>query len=226
MRTAARRWETSGCGHRDGSVPIGAGSALPRSELPGPVHGGMGTGWERVPSTHGSSPVPFCPLLPPRAGSGEAQTLPTSCSPPGEVEELLPPPVGRPVPPPRGEIPAGRGDPGDSPGCTGSRGAHRGLPVRVGEDPVDLHVAPVGRCHVDPEPPQARVPRAVGAGHVVAVVVLLQQGGTGGQGILIFLQFLCSQLKSGRAAALLSLPVGPGSRGSFPSSSLTAKPTF
>lgn len=187
-------------------------------------------GWERdgngypAPTARPLSPsVPFCP---PGLALGKPKHFPHLALHQEKWRSCCRPPWGDLSPPTRGEIPAGRGDPGDSPGCTGSRGAHRGLPVRVGEDPVDLHVAPVGRCHVDPEPPQARVPRAVGAGHVVAVVVLLQQGGTGGQGILIFLQFLCSQLKSGRAAALLSLPVGPGSRGSFPSSSLTAKPTF
>lgn len=155
-----------GCRHQDGFMPIGIGSALPWSRCV--------EGWERDGSRH---PAPMArPLPPPRAGSGENQTLPTPCSPPGDVEELLPPPR-RAAP---REIPAGRRDPGDSPGCARSRGAHRGLPVRVGEDPVDLHVAPVGRCHVHPQPPQARIPRAVGAGHVVAVVVLLQQGG--GQG--------------------------------------------
>lgn len=149
-----------------------------------------------------------CPLLPPQS-SGEAQTPPTLCSPPGEAEELLPPPRGASCPPPLGGNPCWERGPRGQPG---TRGAHRGLPVRVGEDPVDLHVAPVGRCHVDPEPPQARVPRAVGAGHVVAVVVLLQRGGGGtgdGQGLGKHPHFPAVsllQMKSGRAAALLSLP--------------------
>lgn len=64
----------------------------------------------------------------------------------------------------------------DTPGCRTAPRAHRGLPVRVGEDPVDLHLAPVGRCHVDPQPPQAGVPWPVDPRHVVAVVVLLQPG--------------------------------------------------
>lgn len=52
-------------------------------------------------------------------------------------------------------------------------GTHRSLPVGVGEDSVDLHVAPVGLGHVHPQLPAARLPGAVQTRHIVAVVVLL-----------------------------------------------------
>lgn len=84
-----------------------------------------------------------------------------------------------------GKSPAGRGDVGNTPGSGTAPWAHRGLPVRVGEDPVDLHLALVGRRHVDPQPSQTGVPRPVDPRHVVAVVVLLQPGrdGVTGDGV-------------------------------------------
>lgn len=187
-------------------------------------------GWDRdgngypAPTARPLSPsVPFCP---PGLALGKPKHFPHLALHQEKWRSCCRPPWGDLSPPTRGEIPAGRGDPGDSPGCTGSRGAHRGLPVRVGEDPVDLHVAPVGCCHVNPEPPQARVPRAVGAGHVVAVVVLLQRGGGGTTGDPHFpaISLLPAEVRESCCPPLP--PVGPGSRGSFPSSSLTAKPTF
>lgn len=84
----------------------------------------------------------------------------------------------------RGEVPPS-GNPRLGEETWGTPQAHRGLPVRVGEDPVDLHLAPVGRCHVDPQPSQTGVPRPVDPRHVVAVVVLLQPGrdGVTGDGV-------------------------------------------
>lgn len=52
-------------------------------------------------------------------------------------------------------------------------GTHRSLPVGVGEDSVDLHVAPVGLSHVHPQLPAARLAGAVQTRHIVVVVVLL-----------------------------------------------------
>lgn len=78
--------------------------------------------------------------------------------------KCFPQAMGQPLPPWGGWIAAG------------TPRAHRGLPVGVGEDPMDLHVAAVGCCHVHPQPLAARSPWPIGAGHVVAVVVLLQWG--------------------------------------------------
>lgn len=99
----------------------------PRSKHPGPVHGGMGAGWERVPSTHSSSPVPFCP---PRA-LGKPKHLPRLALHQEKRRSCCHPPVGRAAPHPRGEIPAGRGDPGDSPGPVGLTEACRCVLERI-----------------------------------------------------------------------------------------------
>lgn len=48
VRTALSPWKKYLLGMRgDGSVPTGTGSALAWSKLLGPVHGGVGEGWER-----------------------------------------------------------------------------------------------------------------------------------------------------------------------------------
>lgn len=50
---------------------------------------------------------------------------------------------------------------------------HRSLPVGVGEDSMDLHLALVGLGHVHPQLPAARLVGAIQTRHVVVVVVLL-----------------------------------------------------
>lgn len=90
------------------------------------------------------------PSAPQRWGWGEPNASPQA--------------TGQPMPPWEGWMAAG------------TPRAHRGLPVGVGEDPVDLHVAAISCCHVHPQPLAACSPWPIGAGHVVAVVVLLQWG--------------------------------------------------
>lgn len=55
----------------------------------------------------------------------------------------------------------------------GNWGTHRSLPVGVGEDSVDLHLAPVGLSHIHPQLSAAGFAGAVQTGHIVTVVVLL-----------------------------------------------------
>ena len=55
----------------------------------------------------------------------------------------------------------------------GDWGTHRSLPVGVGEDSVNFHLALVGLGHVHPQLPAAGLAGTIDTGHVVAVVVLL-----------------------------------------------------
>lgn len=57
--------------------------------------------------------------------------------------------------------------------AAGDRGTHRSLPVGVGEDSVNFHLALVGLGHVHPQLPAAGLAGTIETGHIVAVVVLL-----------------------------------------------------
>ena len=60
-------------------------------------------------------------------------------------------------------------------------GTHRSLPVGVGEDSVNFHLALVGLGHVHPQLLAAGLAGTIQTGHIVAVVVLLSLSKTESQ---------------------------------------------